>query len=277
MNYRHIFHAGNFADVLKHAVLARVLTHLKMKDTPFRVIDTHAGTGVYDLASVEAGKTGEWLGGIGRLNGPDAEALPAGAAEVLEPLLAVIRAMPPSAYPGSPEIARRMLRHGDALVLNELHPADHAELRERYAPYAQIKVLDLDAWTALKALLPPPEKRGLVLIDPPFEAPDEMARLARGLAEALKRFAHGTYLIWYPIKDMPPVEAFHASLAPLGIAKSLRIEHYTRAPDTPHRLNGCGLLAINPPWTLRKDMQVLLPFLANRFSNGPGSGWSLTG
>ena len=280
MNYRHIYHAGNFADVLKHAGLALVIDYLKKKEASFRVIDTHAGVGVYDLGSPAADKTGEWQGGIGRLMGPQAQPLPNDIAALLAPYLDIVETMnvqPPSAlYPGSPEIARRLLRPADKLILNELHPADHAELAERYVIWSQIKVLNLDAWVAVKALLPPPEHRGLVLIDPPYEAEDELKQLARGLSQALKRFATGTFLIWYPVKDMATIEAFHASLAGLGLSKTLRMELYTRAPDTAHRLNGCGLLAINPPWTLAKQMAALLPFLSQRLANGPGSGWKLS-
>ena len=280
MNYRHIYHAGNFADVLKHAGLALVIDYLKKKEASFRVIDTHAGVGVYDLGSPAADKTGEWQGGIGRLMGPQAQPLPNDIAALLAPYLDIVETMnvqPPSAlYPGSPEIARRLLRPADKLILNELHPADHAELAERYVIWSQIKVLNLDAWVAVKALLPPPERRGLVLIDPPYEAEDELKQLARGLSQALKRFATGTFLIWYPVKDMATIEAFHASLAGLGLSKTLRMELYTRAPDTAHRLNGCGLLAINPPWTLAKQMAALLPFLSQRLANGPGSGWKLS-
>ena len=282
MNYRHAYHAGNYADVLKHAVLSLVIEHLKRKDAPFRVIDTHAGIGTYDLGSVEAGKTGEWEAGIGRLMGPGAAPVPNDAAAVLAPYLAVVREMnppdaAPAAYPGSPEIARRLIRRGDALILNELHPADFAALAAQFAGDAQVKILNLDAWVAVKSLLPPKERRGLVLIDPPYEEKDEFAQVARALAEALKRFATGTFLLWYPVKDLPPVEAFFDSLAALGITKSLRIELHTRAPETPARLNGCGLLTINPPYMLEAQMRTLLPFLAARLANGPGAGWLCRG
>ena len=277
MNYRHIYHAGNFADVLKHAVLALIIEYMKQKDAAFRVIDTHAGVGRYDLMSVQAGKTNEWQGGIGRILGPDAPPLPPDIAALLAPYLAIVREFNAgntlNAYPGSPELARRLLRIGDALIVNELHPDDHAELLELFIRDAQVKVLQLDGWVAVKALLPPKERRGLVLIDPPYEETGELARLARGLAQALKRFATGTFVLWYPIKDMPPVEEFHASLNNSGIARSLRIELYTRAPDTAERLNGCGLLVINPPWTLEGQMRTLLPFLAGRLASGPGAGW----
>ena len=264
MNYRHAYHAGNFADVFKHTVLALVLDYMKRKPAPFRVIDTHAGVGVYDLGGIEAGKTNEWQGGIGKLNEP----LAPGIATLLAPYLGAVRET--DGYPGSPEVARRLLRAGDSLVLNELHPADYAALVARYAQVAQIKLLNLDAWVAIKALLPPPERRGVVLIDPPYEDKDEFSHLSRGLTEALRRFATGTFLVWYPVKDMQPVEAFHARL---NIPKSLRLELYTRAPGTPHQLNGCGILAINPPYTLESHMRLLLPFLAKHLANGPGAGW----
>ncbi len=280
MNYRHIYHAGNFADVFKHAVLALVLEYLKLKPAPFRVIDTHAGLGIYNLASEAAGKTGEWQGGIGRIMGPEAEPLPDDVAALLMPYLDIVWELNTSpdgiAYPGSPEIARRLLRPDDMLVLNELHPADYAELAHRYAIYTQARVLNLDAWVAVKSLLPPPERRGMILIDPPYEEKDELTRLARALGQALKRFATGTFLLWYPVKDMPPVEAFYASLASLDLTKTLRMELYTRAPDTPERLNGCGILAINPPWILETQMAALLPFLSERLANGPGGGWKLS-
>ena len=277
MNYRHIYHAGNFADVLKHAVLALIIEYMKQKDAPFRVIDTHAGVGRYDLLSVQAGKTNEWQGGIGRILGPDAPPLPPDIAALLAPYLAIVREFNAgntlTAYPGSPELARRLLRPTDALIVNELHPDDHAELLDLFMRAAQVKVLQLDAWVAVKALLPPKERRGLVLIDPPYEEMGELARLARGLTQALTRFATGTFVLWYPVKDMPPVEEFHVSLKNLGLARSLRIELYTRAPDMAERLNGCGLLVINPPWTLQDQMQTLLPFLSRRLANGPGGGW----
>jgi len=264
MNYRHAYHAGNFADVFKHAVLALVIDYLKQKPAPFRVIDTHAGVGVYDLAGVEAGKTGEWQGGIGRLP----RELPIEIAQLLAPYLSVVRQT--NGYPGSPEIARCLMRAGDVLVLNELHPADFAQLVARYAQDAHVTLLNLDAWIAVKALLPPPERRGLVLIDPPYEDKDEFAKLTYALAAALRRFATGTFLLWYPVKDMGPVTAFHAGL---NLPKALRLELYSRAPDTPERLNGCGILAINPPFTLETKMRTLLPFLAQQFTNGPGPGW----
>ena len=217
MNYRHAYHAGNFADVLKHAVLALVIEHLKLKPAPFRVIDTHAGVGVYDLGAEEAQKTGEWREGIGRIVSAD---LPPDAAAALAPYLGVVRGLNAqiaregtlTRYPGSPLLARRLMREGDHLVVNELHPEDNIALRKLFGHDPQTKVLELDGWTALKSLLPPKERRGVVLVDPAYEQPGELERLVQGLKEAARRFATGTILLWYPIKDVTAI----AQLAPAG-------------------------------------------------------------
>jgi 23S rRNA (adenine2030-N6)-methyltransferase len=279
MNYRHVYHAGNFADVFKHAILALCVEHLKLKPQPFRVIDTHAGLGVYDLAGVEAGKTLEWADGIGRLFGVDAAPLAAELGAILEPYLAVLRAVNPdgrlSVYPGSPMIVRKLMRSGDALIVNELHPADGASLEALFARDAQVKVMALDGWTALKALLPPKERRGLVLIDPPFEERDDFEKLARSVAEARRRFATGTLLLWHPVKDQKTVDAFYAAAREAAGEKALRTELLIRAPVDPTKLNGCGMLIVNPPWTLEEKLRALLPFLAERLARGDGAGWRL--
>ncbi|MEX0644356.1 MAG: 23S rRNA (adenine(2030)-N(6))-methyltransferase RlmJ [Parvularculaceae bacterium] len=278
MNYRHSFHAGNFADIFKHAILALCLEHLREKPSPFRVIDTHAGAGRYDLAGVEAGKTLEWADGIGRLVGVDAPPIPAAAAPLLAPFLDIVRAENPdgrlTSYPGSPAIARAMLRAGDRLVVNELHPDEHAALAGHFRGDSQVKVLALDGWTAVKALLPPKERRGLVLIDPPFEDRDDFEKLAQALGEARRRFASGTYLLWRPIKDPASGDAFHARAAESGIEKMLQTELTIRAAD-PARLTGCAMLIVNPPWTLREKLEVLGPFLAERLAQGPGGAFTL--
>lgn len=272
MNYRHAFHAANFADVLKHAVLARILAHLRQKEAGFRVIDTHAGIGLYDLAGDAAGRTGEWQGGLGRVL--DA-ALPAATQEFLAPWLAEVRAAnagPEIAlYPGSPLIAAQMLRPQDTLVANELHPDDHATLAAVLGKDA--KVMSLDGWTAVKSLLPPPERRGLLLIDPPFEQPGEFDRLARALTDAHRRFATGIQLLWYPLKDPHAVESFIDRVEATGIPRILRLEHWTRrvAPDGP--LVAAGMLVVNPPWTLADEAKAALPGLAEALATGPGAGW----
>ena len=194
MNYRHAFHAGNFADVMKHVVLVRVLAHLLKKDAPFRVIDTHAGIGFYDLSGDEAERTQEWRSGIGRLEetlSPEAEALIA----PYRTILAETRARHGSSvYPGSPLIVREMLRRNDRGVLVELHPADGAVLAERFNQIPNIKVLHLDGWTALHSLVPPKERRGLVLIDPPYEQIGELDRLAEELVRAMKKWPTGIFI-----------------------------------------------------------------------------------
>lgn len=273
MNYRHIYHAGNFADVFKHAVLALVIEHLKLKDAPFRVIDTHAGIGLYDLASDEAQRTGEWKEGIGRIL---AASLPADVAAILAPYLDVVRNENPAGelvrYPGSPLIARRLMRPDDRLVVNEAHPEDAGRLAALFAKDRAAKVLALDGWTALKAVLPPKERRGLVLIDPPFEAPGEFRRFIDALHDVRRRFATGTVLLWYPIKDERVTNAFLREAAALSIPKLLSAELFVRTPQSAGGLSGNGLLILNPPFTLEERLAILLPYLVATLSQGNGAG-----
>ncbi len=278
MNYRHAYHAGNFADVLKHAVLALVIEHLKLKPAPFRVIDTHAGIGLYDLEGEEACKTGEWREGIGRVLA--AKFSPAAAA-ALDPYLGVVRALNDGdtkalrRYPGSPLIARYLMRPDDVLVLNELHPDDNAALKREFARDAQVKVLELDGFTALKAMLPPKERRGAVLVDPAYEEQGELDRLVQGLQEATRRFAGGTFLLWYPIKDSQAVAGFRKEIAALGIAKVLAVELMIRGGNDTALLNGCGLIIVNPPYTLEEKLKVLLPELARVLAQDKGAGFRI--
>lgn len=279
MNYRHIYHAGNFADVVKHAVLAMAIERLKLKDAAFRVIDTHAGIGSYDLASEAAQKTGEWRGGIGRLMGPDAGPLPAGVARELAPYLDVVRGLNPPGeiirYPGSPRIARALLRPQDRLVANELHPQDRVSLKGQFARDRQTQVMELDGWIALKALLPPKERRGLILVDPPFEETGELERLAAALGEGVKRFATGVYLLWYPIKDKRQIRTFKQRLAGLGLPKLACLELHIRQADDPAVLSGCGLVMLNPPFGLDAALKAVMPVLAERLSVEGRGRWSL--
>lgn len=276
MNYRHAYHAGNFADVVKHAVLTLIIEHMKQKPAPFRVVDTHAGIGLYDLTAEQAQKTGEWREGIGRLMRAD---LSAAASAALAPYLDSMRALNPEGmllrYPGSPLIARDRLRADDRLVLNELHPEDQAELARLFARDRQVKVMALDAWTAVKALLPPPERRGLTLIDPAFEVQGELDRLVEALQQGVRRFATGTFLLWYPIKEMRPVAAFRQKLAALGLPKVLAIEFMIRGPEDETRLNGAGLIAVNAPYTLAETLRMLLPELVKILAQGKGAGFRL--
>lgn len=276
MNYRHIYHAGNFADVVKHATLAMIIEHLRAKPTPFRVIDTHAGIGRYDLAAGEALKTLEWRDGIGRLL--SSELQPA-IADMLAPYLAAVAYENPGRtlgddlafYPGSPLIARHGMRDGDQLVANELHPDDHQTLAALFARDRQAKVLNLDGWAALKAMLPPKERRGVVLIDPPFEEPGELVRLTAALGDGVRRFATGTFMLWYPIKDGRSTFAFRRELVELGVEKLLSVELLVKALGG-DGLAGCGLVILNPPFSLKEKLDVLLPVLADRFAQGPGFG-----
>lgn len=270
MNYRHAFHAGNFADVMKHVVLVRILVHLLKKPSPFRVVDTHAGTGWFDLSGDEAGRTGEWRDGIGRLDdffAPDVETL-------LAPYRAVIEGTRgwhgPQTYPGSPAIVEALLRREDRALFNELHPDDGALLAQRFGRMRGVKVLHLDGWTALHALIPPKEKRGLVLIDPPYEQPGEFERLGRELAKAVRKWPTGVYAAWYPIKDAGLVQDLAGSLAGAVPAEMLRLELFVARPS-PGRLYGCGLVVVNPPWTLAGEAAVILPALADRMAGESGA------
>jgi 23S rRNA (adenine2030-N6)-methyltransferase len=268
VNYRHAFHAGNFADVVKHALFVRILAYLQRKDAPLRAIDTHAGIGLYDLSGDEAQRTGEWREGIGRLEKP----LAPDAEELLAPYRAVVAAVRarhgPEIYPGSPAILREMLRPQDRGVLVELHPEDNAALTGRFNEVPNLKVLHLDGWTALPALIPPKEKRGLVLIDPPFELPNEMERLGAELLKAVRKWPTGTYVGWYPVKDLAPVERLAKTLDEGSARHGLRLELLVDRPNDATRLNGCGLFVLNPPWTLADEAEVLLPALAERLSRG---------
>ncbi len=276
MNYRHAYHAGNFADVLKHAVLALVIEHLKLKPAPFRVIDTHAGRGLYRLDDEVALKTSEWRDGIGRLIGREAPPVPSPVAALLSPYLAAVRRLNPEAgltwYPGSPLLALGLMRRDDCLIANELHPEDGRALKASLAHDVRAKALGLDAWQALKSLLPPKERRGVVLVDPPFEAAGELERLGTGLGEAVQRFATGTYLLWFPVKEAATVTRMAQALPHAGDGKLLLVELRVRALDTALKLAGTGLAILNPPHTLKGQLDVLLPFLVERLAQGVGAG-----
>ncbi|NUS69942.1 MAG: 23S rRNA (adenine(2030)-N(6))-methyltransferase RlmJ [Ensifer adhaerens] len=265
MNYRHIYHAGNFADVLKHAVLARLVTYLQQKEKAFRVLDTHAGIGLYDLSSEEAQKTGEWRDGVGRLL--DGE-LPPEIAAILAPYLSSIRALNPGSeltlYPGSPKLARMLFRPQDRLSAMELHPDDYETLHRLFDADFQSRVTELDGWLALGAHLPPKEKRGLILVDPPFEKEGEYERLVDGLARGYRRFTGGVYCLWYPLKQGAPIKAFHEALKALDIPKMLCAELSVRSDRETTGLSGSGLIIVNPPFTLKSELDVLLPFLKTR-------------
>jgi len=262
VNYRHAFHAGSFADVFKHAVLCRILHYLRGKPGAFRVIDTHAGAGLYDLSASEANRGGEWHDGIERLM---SARLPEPAAALLAPYLDVIGALNERGklrvYPGSPAVVRAWLRPQDRFVACELEPKAAAALGRHLRGDNRIKTLTMDGWTALTAYVPPPERRGLVLVDPPFEEEADFHRLSHGLGLAHRKWATGCYLLWYPIKGRSEPDAFAKSLRRLGIEKLLRAELMVASLRDPGRLNGSGLVLVNPPWTLESELSVLLPAL----------------
>jgi 23S rRNA (adenine2030-N6)-methyltransferase len=272
MNYRHAFHAGNFADVVKHAVLVRILAYLRRKPAPFRIIDTHAGAGHYDLAGEEAQRSGEWRDGIGRLvAAPIADR----ARTLLAPYLDAVAACNPAGrltiYPGSPALVGAFLRAQDRLIACELEPNAAAALARNLAGDLRTKAVAIDGWTALKAYVSAKERRGLVLVDPAFEDAGDFARLGQGLAAAHRRWASGMFLAWYPIKERAAPDALARRLRNSGIPKILRAELSVAAPREPSRLAACGLIMINPPWTLADELAMLLPELAVALS-GKGGG-----
>ncbi len=276
MNYRHAFHAGNFADVFKHAVLCRIIAYLREKPAAYRVIDTHAGAGLYDLAGSEASRGGEWRQGIALLLAAQPD--PAAAA-LLAPFLDVIAALNAPGqlkiYPGSPALARAWLRPQDRLIACEIEPKAAQALTANLRGDVRIKTLRIDGWTALEAYVPPVERRGVVLVDPPFEADDDFTRLANGLAAAHRKWATGIYALWYPIKSRAEPDALAKNLQRSGITRILRAELTVAPPDDVTRLIGSGLILVNPPWTLEKELKILLPMLAGIMGRDGKGGFRL--
>ncbi|HEU0084243.1 MAG TPA: 23S rRNA (adenine(2030)-N(6))-methyltransferase RlmJ [Bradyrhizobium sp.] len=274
MNYRHAFHAGGFADVVKHIVLVRILTHLQDKPAAFRVIDSHAGAGRYDLESDEARRGGEWRSGIARIMQArfSQTVLP-----LLKPYLDIVRAFNPprdlKTYPGSPLIARALLRPQDRMVACEVEPKARKLLIDALRRDAQARVVDLDGWMALPAYVPPKERRGLVLIDPAFEQKDEFERLAEGFARTFAKWSTGSYLLWYPVKSRRASDGLAAHVA--GVVanasvpgKCLRLE-FSVAPRTAGGpLTSSGLLIVNPPWKLADELKLILPELEKPLGQG---------
>jgi 23S rRNA (adenine2030-N6)-methyltransferase len=288
VNYRHVYHAGNFADVFKHAVLALLLKALNAKDKPYCYIETHAGAGRYDLESEAANKTGEWRDGIGRLWPHAGEAAiapslargprthvpgvppitsPIGEFPELAEYLNSVRALNPGYlqpryYPGSPRVAQSLLRPSDRLVLCELVEEEAQRLYAELRDDTRVTVRHQDGYAALKSLLPPPERRGLVLIDPPYESATEFSQALEALTAAHTRWATGVYAVWYPIKERAPVARLHREITRSGIRRVLAVELGVLPEDNARRLNGCGMLIVNPPWRLDDTLRELLPRLA---------------
>ncbi len=248
MNYRHAYHAGNFADCVKHALLLELLRAMQRKPKPFLVLDTHAGIGRYDLTLGPAEKTGEWRGGIARVLAAKHPAL-AEYTSLVERL---------GLYPGSPAIAAAVLRGYDRLVACELHPEDAAALKREFNHMPGVSVHERDGFEALRAFLPPPEKRALILIDPPFEQPDEFQTITKNVVMAHNKFKTGVFAAWYPIKHRAPVRNFFESIKQTGIRDVIAVEFLRSAPVDPLRLNGSGLLILNPPYGFSETAMPML-------------------
>jgi 23S rRNA (adenine2030-N6)-methyltransferase len=280
LSYRHAYHAGNHADVLKHLVLCECLAHLNGKETPYRLIDTHAGAGVYALASATAEKVAEWRDGIGRLWSLDTHGLPAAVGRYRQVIgrLNVRREL--GHYPGSSWIAWSFSRPGDDVRLFERHPADFQVLAGNLdGAGGRVKVSDEDGFSGLKRLLPPPSRRGLVLIDPSYETRSDYEAVPQALAEGLRRFATGVYLIWYPrlarreARQLPEQLQAAATARP-WLQAMLDVD---RPSGSGHGLFGSGLFIVNPPWTLAESLAEALPWLADRLAaEGARGGYALT-
>jgi 23S rRNA (adenine2030-N6)-methyltransferase len=270
MNYRHGFHAGNHADVMKHAVLLFCLDALKRKPAPFAVLDTHAGRGLYDLESEESQRNPEWRDGVAKLwDWSDPPPLIARYLQAVRSFNAegVLRT-----YPGSPALVVSALRESDVLMACELHTDEFSALKRALPQQANVQLHRRDAWEALKALTPPAQRRGLVLIDPPYEAPDEIETAVEAIAGALRRFGHGSFLWWRPIKSETRLRAADAELRTHGAHEALRVDFWVAPPQPEGRLVGSSLYVINPPFGLQAALVAALPSLVERLDTG-GGGW----
>lgn len=268
LSYRHSFHAGNHADVLKHIVQSLILNALQQKETPFVYHDTHSGVGRYDLTHEWSEKTGEYKQGIGRLWLQTDT--PAAIDSYLDAVKALNQGEELRYYPGSPRIARAHLRAQDRMVLSELHPSDYPLLEQEFSRDRQVAIYKQDGFARLKASLPPKERRGLVLIDPPYELAKEYRDVVQAIAQSHKRWSTGIYAIWYPVVNRCDIEDMLEGLANLGIRKILQIELGV-APDTNQRgMTASGMIVINPPWKLESEMQTILPFLKQAIAPATG-------
>jgi 23S rRNA (adenine2030-N6)-methyltransferase len=290
MNYRHIYHAGNFADVFKHVLLIALIQSLREKNTPFLYLDTHAGVGEYDFQETNAQKTQEYRNGVDKLASP-LYTKKIASSRLLQDYLNIINAwnekrdsknIRPSDvktlkpmgiryYPGSPMLAKTLLRPFDRMILTELHPEDKSQLKQHFARDKQVGVHHLDGYQALKAFLPPKENRGLILIDPPFEKTDEYQQIVQHLVQARMRWPTGIYAIWYPIKDAKAVKTFYKDLAKSGIREILCCEMQVSNIEEGAGLQACGMIIVSPPWQWQKKIGPVLAHLSHILSR-PGEG-----
>ncbi|KGQ70093.1 ribosomal RNA large subunit methyltransferase J [Chelonobacter oris] len=274
LSYRHSFHAGNHADVLKHLVLLLIIRSLQQKEKGFFYLDTHAGVGRYNLTGYEAEKTAEYLEGIARLWQRDD--LPQAVADYVAQIKKLNHGPQLRHYAGSPLIAANLLRPQDRALLTELHPSDFPSLRLNFKPYENVTTKRENGYQQLKSALPPKERRGLVLIDPSYELKEDYDLVVKAVEEGYKRFATGTYAIWYPVVLRQHVKRIIRGLEQTGIRKILQIELAVR-PDSDQRgMTASGMIVINPPWTLEGQMQSLLPYLAQVLVPDNTASWKVT-
>ncbi len=275
MNYRHAYHAGNFADVVKHIILSRVILYMQRKDAAFRLLDTHAGIGWYDLTSDEAQKTGEWHNGIKRLLEAEGDA-PENIKQLVEPFMAVVKSHLSNDelanYPGSPVLARKLFRKQDRLTALELHDEDFVRLKACFDGDYQARITHLDGWLGLKSHLPPKERRGITLVDPPFEVFHEFFNHLKGLKEGYERFATGTFMLWYPVKNRKACDEFRSELKALKIPAILDTSLEIRKQGRDKTFDGTGLVIVNPPYTLEAELKQLMPWLVKTLEEQPGKG-----
>ncbi|WP_018408607.1 23S rRNA (adenine(2030)-N(6))-methyltransferase RlmJ [Methylocystis rosea] len=272
MNYRHGFHAGNFADVFKHALLVRLLAYLRRKETPFRVIETHAGEGAYDLSAEEAQRTLEWRGGVGRL--ADLSGASAEVRALLAPYIDCLGPRDhegkPALYPGSPSIAQKLMRPQDRAIFCELRPDAFAALRRRFARDERVKAIHIDGYVGLGAYVPPKERRGIALIDPPFEREDEFEAAFDAFNKSYAKWNSGIYALWHPAKSDRDVRKFQNRLRESGIRRILQLSLSIGGDG--EGLRSCGMAVVNPPFVFEAEARTLLAFLAARMAQGEGAG-----
>lgn len=278
MNYRHQFHAGNFADVMKHALLVQLVRAMQAKEKGFLFLDTHAGRGSYDLAAAERGdslaRKPEWPDGVGRVT--NATEVGAALADYLDVVHRFDRERGnqedvPRFYPGSPMIVRMLARVQDRLALCERHPEERAALAEEFWAAPRTAVHEIDGYRAMRAMLPPPERRALVLIDPPYEAKDEFAEVVAAVQEGLGRLPAGVFAIWYPLTERARVDRFFDELKTLALPPTAVWELTIAGESAAFKMRGCGLVVINPPWRFERVADPMLAELARRLAQAPGA------
>ncbi|MEH6597575.1 MAG: 23S rRNA (adenine(2030)-N(6))-methyltransferase RlmJ [Colwellia polaris] len=260
LSYRHAFHAGNFADVLKHSVLTLVLEYMTRKEKGFYYIDSHSGAGMYQLADEYAQKTGEYKDGIAKLI--EQQDLP----EALEPYIDLVKDLNReeaelSLYPGSPGIARQFTRRQDSAHLFELHPTDIEHLKEYSQRWNKSHVKQSDGYQGVLGLVPPPNRRGVVLIDPPYELKEDYLKAVRTIVNAYKKFATGTYILWYPVVKRELVEQMQSAFTKSDVRNVVQVEYCQKADTTEYGMTGTGLFIVNPPWQLSQQLEEILPYL----------------